>query len=922
MDNDGGAPLHILLDASTRISAIHSELASHLGYEASQLLGEPFSVLLDKTEVEGVGKDLVSLVAGDQTIATSRRWLLAADNTPMAAVLSAEARRNQRVGFTGFSIAVVVDQDAATATTLAAHLRHFRGPAAQVNADATLIDTNLGWRRLFDAPGSNADGMNLFDLVYGTDRETLRDRFHGLVEGSLDSLRMEQQCRAETGPFWCRLSLTAVPSQDGYYTVTAEDISTEYLTNRILLANEALFRSLAEASPVGLARLAADLSITYASPSWLRLTGDVEGRPHPDMASTIHPDERERALNELRSRITTGSHDPVRARLAVGKDVARWASLRVASVSDDELGVIGHVITIEDVTDLVNASESQSQLAGIIESTSDLVGIADLRSGQLLYLNSAAQALFAPGGLTPGLDISGLYANEEANRYTDEIYTVLRRGETWSGEITMVRHDGQPLRVIHTVAAEIGADGEPERASVLGRDVTDQREALNELAYKATHDPLTELPNRTLLMDHIELDLARSERDRTPIAVLFIDLDRFKRVNDTYGHDAGDELLRKVAERMSSVLRPSDTVARMGGDEFVVLCEDIDGDVDAVTIAGRVRSAIEDEPISIQGINMQVSASVGIAISNGGSAREADTLLKRADTAMYRAKAAGRARTELFDEVRQDRNERRGEMIGQLQEAIENDSLELHYQPIVDLTTGRVTGVEAFVRWEHPTDGLLHPASFLGLVSESGLDRELDSAVLQQACRDATRWNQQLGAASPQVHVNITGASLISGDLAAMVERCLEATGLTPATLCLEFAESTLMADIDIIGERLGQVRALGVKLAIDDVGTAATVIPRLGSFPLDVLKIDGTLMRELSTNSDARQLVGGVVALGRVLGLTVGAESVEDVAALPILQSLGAAVAQGHVFSPAVPADKVEHLLTLRSKLVPPVQP
>ena len=467
------------------------------------------------------------------------------------------------------------------------------------------------------------------------------------------------------------------------------------------------------------------------------------------------------------------------------------------------------------------------------------------------------------------------------------------------------------------MAAEIGTDGEPERASVLGRDVSDEQQALDELAYKATHDALTGLPNRSLLVDHIELALARSARDRRPVGLLFVDLDRFKIVNDTYGHDAGDDLLRALAQRMSAVLRPSDTVARLGGDEFVVLCEDIDGENDALTIAERIRVAIEQTPMPFApDADIRVGASIGIAISNGGTSREPASLLQRADAAMYRAKNAGRGRTELFDDVRRDRAKRRAEQTDQLAQAIEDGALDVHYQPIVDLRSGRVAGVEALVRWLHPTNGLLGPSEFLPLAVETGMVPDLDALVLARAATDAAEWQDRLGPTSPRVHVNVDGATLAGGRLARALDEATERSGLTPSKICVELTEPYVMANGDDIVDHIAAIRERDVLIAIDDVGTGATQLPRLGRFAVDILKIDGTLTANLAADEASQQLVAAIVGLAGPLGLEVGAECVEDAAAIPVLRALGVHVAQGHVFSAALPAAKAELLLNLRSTL------
>lgn len=914
MNTYGSAPSRILLDTETRITSIDGRLAGELGHGAEDLLEGPFSAIIAPDDLTDVGKDLIDLITGAKVVVTARRQLLRADGETVEVVLSAEPRPSDD-GFSGFAVAVLMDADDHTPPVMPDHLRRLSIAAALIDAEGSIVDTNLAWGQLFASPGAVAPGADVHLLVHEDERDLLQARVGEVVRGAATSSRLELRCLADGESFWCRLSLAPFDSSSDHLTITAEDISEQHLTTRVLTANEALFRSLAESSPVGLARLAPDLAITYASPSWRRVTGEDETQPFLDLAAIIHPDDRDDALASCRARIAAGSAEPVVARLNDDDQTTRWASLRLGEVADAEVGLIGYVVTVEEVTDIVTASESQGQLAGVIESTSDLVGIADLRTGNLLYLNAAAQDQFGPLTDEPR-HITELYAAGALDFYRDEVYPVLRRGETWSGDLEMVRRDGTTIRVRQTVAVEIGPDGEPERASVLGRDVSDEQQALDELAYKATHDALTGLPNRSLLVDHLELALARSARDRRPVGVLFVDLDRFKIVNDTYGHDAGDELLRDLADRMEAVLRPSDTVARLGGDEFVVLCEDIDGENDALTIAERIRTAIEDSPFRFQGVDLTVGASIGIAISNGGSSREPANLLQRADAAMYRAKNAGRGRTELFDDVRRDRAKRRAEQTDQLAQAIEDGALEVHYQPIVDLQTGRVSGVEALVRWLHPTNGLLGPSEFLPLAIETGMAADLDALVLGRAAADAAAWQERFNGNGPRVHVNVDGTTLVSGRLAEVIDEAVASTGISPEKLCVELSEPFMMANGDEIVDQIADIRGRNVLIAIDDVGTGATQLPRLGRFAVDILKIDGTVTADVLGEGASRPLVAGIVGLAKALGLEVGAECVEDAAAIPVMRELGVTVAQGHVFSAALPAAKAEQLLNLRSTL------
>lgn len=701
----------------------------------------------------------------------------------------------------------------------------------------------------------------------------------------------------------------------GFRLVVAltEDISAEQLANRVLLANEELFRSLTERSPVGIARVAPDLSLVYRNPRFAVLAGIGLDEP-VSLLDLVHRDDRDRVRTAVGQRITGQDDTPIRSRMQ-SVDDDRWVSLRLGPVHDDELGLVGHIVTAEDVTDLLKADDAVTTLPGHDGLNGELVGVADLNTKEVLHLNDRAMEFFGIDELGD-IDVTALYAAHEHHLYLDVIYPVLRRGEAWTGELTMVDAQGNSRAILQTIAADLDADGQPIRASAVGSDVTNQLRTTDDLVYRATHDQLTGLPNRGLLRDHLELSLARSARDRRPIAVLFVDLDRFKYVNDTYGHDVGDELLREIARRMSDVLRPSDTVARIGGDEFLVLCEDIDGEVDALHIADRIKESLIETEIVIRGVPMQITISIGVAISNGTGTRDGDTLIQQADAAMYRAKKSGRDRIELYDDVLRDRTQRRLDMIGQLDEALEDGTLEVHYQPIVDLVTGRVVSVEAFARWPHPTRGMLTPTAFLELAIEASLDQRLDQAVLAMACQTAAAWRTSLGDDAPRLHVNVTGRTTLSGTLAPVLKTLLADTGLPAESLCLELSERFLMDDGELTEIRLREIRHLGVALAIDDVGTAATSLQRIRHYDLDMLKVDGSLIKGLTTDHDVERLAGAAIALGRALNLRVGIEAVEDPAAIAVLRRLGAQVAQGHVFAAAMPAQKLAPLLSLRSTL------
>ena len=362
----------------------------------------------------------------------------------------------------------------------------------------------------------------------------------------------------------------------------------------------------------------------------------------------------------------------------------RWVSHRARATVDEHGRTTGLIGSIEDVTALISAQEQNTRLAGIIESTADMVAIVDADTNQLAYMNRSGREVFGlvDTDLT-SMDTARMYPPETATTYYDTIHPVLQQNETWSGELPMVNAGGREIVVWQTITPALRADGTLHQISIVGRDVTERRRFEADLAYQATHDPLTGLPNRALLLDHLELALARAERDDRLVALLFLDLDRFKVVNDSLGHDAGDELLAQAARRISEVVRPADTVARLGGDEFVILCDDVDDEDHAVAVAQRVAAAIESSPFYSATPNLAITASIGVALAAGGAGHP-EALLRDADAAMYRAKDLGRARLEIFDESMRRRSAAPPELAEQLAEAIEDGDIVVLFQPGVD----------------------------------------------------------------------------------------------------------------------------------------------------------------------------------------------------------------------------------------------
>jgi diguanylate cyclase (GGDEF)-like protein len=420
----------------------------------------------------------------------------------------------------------------------------------------------------------------------------------------------------------------------------------------------------------------------------------------------------------------------------------------------------------------------------------------------------------------------------------------------------------------------------------------------------AAEDALTGLANRTLFLDRL-----RAVTDaRSPLAVLFLDLDDFKLVNDGWGHDTGDQLLCEVADRLRAAVRPGDLVARLGGDEFTVLCEGVAGEREALAIARRLHEALED-PFEIAGQRRHVRASIGCRVVTESVVGAAEALLRDADVAMYQAKEAGRNRIELYSEETRRRILRRLEVEQELRAAVEAGTLAVHYQPQVDLLSGRVAGVEALARWTHPRLGTVTPVEFIAVAEETGLIGPLGAFVLGETCRQLARWRSQ--GLQLAATVNVSAHQLGDPGFVESVARHLGANGLEPAALCLELTEGALMGAGEQPLHALAALKGLGVYVAIDDFGTGYSSLASLKRLPVEVVKVDRSFVDGLGTDPDDSAIVASVLSLAHAMGLHVIAEGVETPLQAAELVALGCTVAQGFLWSPAVPAEQVAYVAT-----------
>ncbi len=425
-----------------------------------------------------------------------------------------------------------------------------------------------------------------------------------------------------------------------------------------------------------------------------------------------------------------------------------------------------------------------------------------------------------------------------------------------------------------------------------------------ELAFLATHDPLTGLPNRTLILDRVEQMLARALRSQTPVAALFIDLDGFKNINDTLGHGVGDELLRAVAARLEGVVRHADALGRLGGDEFVVIAEELAADAGPELVAERLLEALK-HPFKLGSdgaTRLTVTASIGVAAGERASAEE---LLRDADIAMYQAKWDGKNRYAVFETGMQDKVQSRMELDMDLREALEKDQFFLAYQPTFALSDMSPTGVEALIRWHHPTRGTVQPDAFIPLLEETGLITEVGRWVLHEACRQGAAWHE---AGHPVgIAVNVSGRQLDTDELVADIEQALSGSGLDAGALTIEITETTLMRNVEETARRLAEIKQLGVRIAIDDFGTGYSSLAHLQRFPVDALKIDRSFISGLRANKEGETLIRTLVQLGKALSIETFAEGIEQQHELSLLKDQDCDSGQGFLFARPLDAAAAE---------------
>ena len=553
------------------------------------------------------------------------------------------------------------------------------------------------------------------------------------------------------------------------------------------------------------------------------------------------------------------------------------------------------------------AEQARARLIATLEASTDFVGMANAE-GQMFYLNRAGRGML---GIDYDEDVTNMklidLSPAWSSGFLNDALSIAHRDGVWSGECQLVTRNGGEIPVSQLILAHHDDAGAVEFYSAIARDMGERKRFEEELRHQATHDSLTGLPNRVLLQDRLETALMTAQRQKIGVAVLFLDLDNFKRINDTLGHSAGDALLRQVGERLRNRLRTTDTVGRRGGDEFMVVFNHPCDVKEVMAVVNKVRGVFA-QPFNCEGEELFVTCTLGVALSPEDG-RDAETLVKNADIAMYRAKEKGKDQYQFYIPDMNAESRAMLTLETELRRALDRGEFVLHYQPQLDVRSRRTVGFEALIRWQHPRQGLLMPDQFVPLLEESGLIVSVGEWVLRSACAQWRAWRAQ-GWRGLRVAINVSARQFGSSDIVELVRQVVEEEQVPAACVELEVTETVVMQDVMRAAEILNDLRRIGVRPAIDDFGTGYASLSYLKRFAIDILKIDQSFVYDVDSDYDDAAIIEAITSLGHNLGMEVVAEGVETQAQFEFLRSQGCDTVQGYLVGRPMPIVEIENFL------------
>lgn len=747
------------------------------------------------------------------------------------------------------------------------------------------------------------------------DDGALRDVWAG---GHAVPTREKRYMRKDGTMLWARRSAVVVRDDQGapVYALSAiEDVSQYYANQETLRTLNESLKAIVENSPLAIYSITPSGIVTLWNPAAERLFGrresEVLGKPSP----LVVPPQTETSL-EVRRRVLQGETVHSFEIAHVRSDGARIEiSLSAAPLKSAEGKIIGVLVTCTDITSLKNIEHaleaSEARFRALSESAMDIVTVIDA-DGVILYQSPSVRHLL---GVDPeamiGLNQFEIIHRDDAAEVRDRFHELIERGELARPVEFRVRHVDGSWRTLESIGKNC-LDLPAIRGIIVNtRDVSERRAIQQRIQHLAYHDSLTGLPNRSMLQDRVAQAISRAERSEKKLAVMFIDIDNFKNINDTLGHDVGDDLLREVARRLRMSVRGHDTIARQGGDEFIVLLEELDGQRGAGRVAQKILEALR-QAFDVGGTKQHVSGSIGIALFPEDG-RDSQALMKNADTAMFHGKSLGKNTYQFFTHQMNIAVKRRAMLESSLRVAVKESAFVLHYQPQVDLNSGEIVAVEALVRWNNVDGGIMMPGDFIPLAEETGLINEIGEWVLHEGCRQARLWQDQ-GVAPRRVAINLSARQLSDKGFLQMVQRVLKDTGLDPKCLELEITESQVMRQAEGSIMLLNELSDMGIHLAVDDFGTGYSSLSYLKRLPIGKLKIDQSFVRDITVDPNDTAIVVAIINMAKSLDLEIIAEGIETAGQLTLLRAKGCGIGQGYYFSVPMAAEALLPMLKRRS--------